>query len=133
MICKWHIIPLFLSYGQRQLTKFTLHSGGTAVTSMNPIAKELWEEGVVIETFKLVSQGQFNEEGVKDLFYKVAERPGCSATRRIDHNITDLQGMSLLNPTSMFPCTSPNRTLRSFRSLARSDAFKNVPLLGTMV
>ncbi|KAK8853496.1 hypothetical protein IAR55_004203 [Kwoniella newhampshirensis] len=65
--------------------------GGTAVTSMNPIAKELWEEGVVIETFKLVSQGEFNEKGVRELFEKVAERPGCSATRRIDHNITDLQ------------------------------------------
>ncbi|OCF44566.1 hypothetical protein I317_01639 [Kwoniella heveanensis CBS 569] len=65
--------------------------GGTAVTSMNPIAKELWEEGVVIESFKLVSQGQFNEAGVRELFAKVAERPGCSATRRIDHNITDLQ------------------------------------------
>ncbi|WRT69927.1 uncharacterized protein IL334_006918 [Kwoniella shivajii] len=65
--------------------------GGTGVTSMNPIAKELWEEGVVIDTFKLVSQGQFNEAGVRELFAKVAERPGCSATRRIDHNITDLQ------------------------------------------
>nr|XP_019001254.1 uncharacterized protein I203_05959 [Kwoniella mangroviensis CBS 8507]OCF64715.1 hypothetical protein I203_05959 [Kwoniella mangroviensis CBS 8507] len=65
--------------------------GGTGVTSMNPIAKELWEEGVIIDTFKLVSQGTFNEEGIRDLFGKVAERPGCSATRRIDHNITDLQ------------------------------------------
>ncbi|WWC72324.1 uncharacterized protein I206_106286 [Kwoniella pini CBS 10737] len=65
--------------------------GGTGVTSMNPIAKELWEEGVIIDTFKLVSQGEFNEKGVIELFEKVAERPGCSATRRIDHNITDLQ------------------------------------------
>ncbi|WVR09658.1 hypothetical protein IAU60_006733 [Kwoniella sp. DSM 27419] len=65
--------------------------GGTAVTSMNPIAKELWEEGVVIESFKLVSQGEFNEAGVRELFADVAKRPGCSATRRIDHNITDLQ------------------------------------------
>ncbi|WWC92039.1 uncharacterized protein L201_006993 [Kwoniella dendrophila CBS 6074] len=65
--------------------------GGTGVTSMNPIAKELWEEGVIIDTFKLVSSGKFNEEGIKELFAKVAEKPGCSATRRIDHNLTDLQ------------------------------------------
>ena len=66
---------------------------------MNPIAKELWEEGVAIESFRLVSQGQFEEEGVKKLFFDVGKQPGSSATRRIDHNITDLQGsvMSLLH------------------------------------
>lgn len=59
---------------------------------MNPIAKELWEEGVAIDSFRLVSEGRFEEEGVKKLFFDVAKRPGSSATRRIDHNITDLQG-----------------------------------------
>jgi 5-oxoprolinase (ATP-hydrolysing) len=68
-------------------------SGGTGVTSMNPVAKELWEEGVAIESFQLVSQGQFEEEGVRKLFMEVGNRPGCSATRRIDHNLTDLQGL----------------------------------------
>jgi 5-oxoprolinase (ATP-hydrolysing) len=60
---------------------------------MNPISKELWEEGVSIKSFRLVSQGKFEEQGVRDLFGEVAKYPGCSATRRIDHNITDLQGM----------------------------------------
>jgi N-methylhydantoinase B/oxoprolinase/acetone carboxylase alpha subunit len=69
-----------------------MSSGGTGVTSMNPVAKELWEEGLAVESFRLVSQGQFEEEAVKQLFMDVAKRPGCSATRRIDHNITDLQG-----------------------------------------
>lgn len=58
---------------------------------MNPKAKELWEEGVSIKTFKLVSRGHFDEEGVTELFNKVGEYPGCSATRRLDHNISDLK------------------------------------------
>jgi 5-oxoprolinase (ATP-hydrolysing) len=59
---------------------------------MNPISKELWEEGVAVKSFRLVSQGVFEEQGVRDLFNEVAKYPGCSATRRIDHNLTDLQG-----------------------------------------
>lgn len=73
-----------------------MSSGGTGVTSMNPVAKELWEEGLAVESFRLVSEGQFEEEAVKQLFMDVAKRPGCSATRRIDHNITDLQGQLIL-------------------------------------
>ncbi|KAK4687972.1 5-oxoprolinase (ATP-hydrolyzing), partial [Tremellales sp. Uapishka_1] len=65
--------------------------GGSSVTSMNPVATQLWEEGVAVKTFKLVSQGVFHEEGVKELFDAAGRYPGCSATRRIDHNITDLQ------------------------------------------
>jgi 5-oxoprolinase (ATP-hydrolysing) len=61
---------------------------------MNPISKELWEEGVAVKSFRLVSQGVFEEQGVRDLFNEVAKYPGCSATRRIDHNLTDLQGES---------------------------------------
>ncbi len=30
---------------------------------MNPKAKELWEEGVSVKTFKLVSEGVFHEQG----------------------------------------------------------------------
>lgn len=60
---------------------------------MNPISKELWQEGMCVGTFKLVSGGHFDEEGVIALFQKAGEYPGTSATRRIDHNLTDLQGM----------------------------------------
>ena len=65
--------------------------GGTGVTSMNPIARYLWEEGLAVESFKLVSGGKFEEEAVTKLFNDVADRPGCSASRRIDHNLTDLR------------------------------------------
>jgi len=62
---------------------------------MNPISKELWEEGLQVTTFKLVSQGDFDEARVVELFNEAGKYPGTSATRRIDHNITDLQGRSL--------------------------------------
>ncbi|KIY50075.1 hypothetical protein FISHEDRAFT_72121 [Fistulina hepatica ATCC 64428] len=65
--------------------------GGTSVTSMNPISKELWQEGVVVKSFLLCSQGRFDEEGFRKLFSEPAKYPGSSATRRIDHNITDIQ------------------------------------------
>lgn len=63
---------------------------------MNPVAKELWEKGLAVESFRLVSEGKFEEEAVNQLFMDVDKRPGCSATRRIDHNITDLQGKLIL-------------------------------------
>nr|XP_031858199.1 uncharacterized protein CI109_006441 [Kwoniella shandongensis]KAA5525271.1 hypothetical protein CI109_006441 [Kwoniella shandongensis] len=65
--------------------------GGSGVTAMNAVSKELWEEGIAVKTFKLVSAGKFDEEGIVSMLEDVGKRPGCSASRRIDHNITDLQ------------------------------------------
>ncbi len=65
--------------------------GGNGVTSMNPKAKELWEEGLAVKSFKIVSEGVFREDDIKKLFAEAGNHPGCSATRRIDHNITDIQ------------------------------------------
>lgn len=61
------------------------------MTGMNPVARELWHEGVSVKTFKLVSEGKFDEEGVRELFAQPAKYPGGSATRNIGHNITDLK------------------------------------------
>ncbi len=65
--------------------------GGAGITAMSPNSRELWQEGVSIKSFKLVSQGHFDEEGITKLFAKVAEMPGCSATRNINHNLNDLR------------------------------------------
>lgn len=73
------------------------HSGGTSVTSMNPISKELWQEGLSVTTFKLVSEGHFDEDGVRELFRKAGDYPGSSMTRRIDHNLTDLHAAIAAN------------------------------------
>lgn len=58
---------------------------------MNPAAKELWQEGASFESFKLVSEGHFDEAGVAEAFAIPGTYPGSSATRRLDHNLTDLQ------------------------------------------
>uniref|UniRef100_A0A0W0EUW7 Putative 5-oxoprolinase n=1 Tax=Moniliophthora roreri TaxID=221103 RepID=A0A0W0EUW7_MONRR len=88
--------------------------GGTSVTSMNPISKELWQEGVRLNDIFPASKLSYSvrrvnsmrtvgterqyyepfsyaQEGFRELFAEPGKYPGSSATRRIDHNITDAQ------------------------------------------
>ncbi|KAJ9214561.1 hypothetical protein DTO166G4_3794 [Paecilomyces variotii] len=65
--------------------------GGIGITSMVPDSKELWQEGMAVRSMKIVSSGVFLEEEIRDLFNKVAEYPGCSATRRLNDNISDIK------------------------------------------
>jgi 5-oxoprolinase (ATP-hydrolysing) len=65
--------------------------GGIGITSMIPDSKELWQEGMAVKSIKIVSEGVFLENEVRELFNKVAENPGCSATRRIGDNISDIK------------------------------------------
>lgn len=65
--------------------------GGIGITSMIPDSKELWQEGMMVKSMKIVSSGVFLEDEVRDLFNRVAEYPGCSATRRLNDNISDLK------------------------------------------
>ena len=65
--------------------------GGIGITSMIPDSKELWQEGMMVKSMKIVSKGVFLEDEVRDLFNKVAEHPGCSATRRLNDNISDIR------------------------------------------
>ncbi|KAJ9201029.1 hypothetical protein DTO164E3_3778 [Paecilomyces variotii] len=65
--------------------------GGIGITSMVPDSKELWQEGMAVKSMKIVSSGVFLEEEIRDLFNKVAEYPGCSATRRLNDNISDIK------------------------------------------
>ncbi|KAK7962240.1 uncharacterized protein PG986_003065 [Apiospora aurea] len=65
--------------------------GGKGITSMMPESKELWEEGINIKSMKIVSGGRFLEEDVRAAFAKAGEFPGCSATRRIADNLSDLK------------------------------------------
>lgn len=46
-----------------------------------------------VKSFLLCSGGKFDEQGFRELFAEPAKYPGSSATRRIDHNITDIQGV----------------------------------------
>ncbi|CZR65608.1 probable oxoprolinase [Phialocephala subalpina] len=71
--------------------------GGKGITSMVPDSKELWEEGVNIKSLKIVSGGTFLEGDIRAAFDAAANFPGCSATRRIDDNLSDLKAQISAN------------------------------------
>lgn len=71
--------------------------GGIGVTAMIPNSKELWQEGVSIKSFKLVSGGKFDEKGIKRIFEEPAKYPGSSATRNLHNNLSDLKAQISAN------------------------------------
>lgn len=72
--------------------------GGITAGSMPPHSRELFQEGAAIKSEKLVSEGKFNEERVIKLFYKEpAKYPGCSGTRCLADNMSDLRAQVSAN------------------------------------
>ena len=72
--------------------------GGIAAGSMPPNSTELWQEGAAIESFLMVKEGVFDEEGLTYLLYdKPASYPGCSGTRTLRDNIADLKASVAAN------------------------------------
>jgi 5-oxoprolinase (ATP-hydrolysing) len=72
--------------------------GGIAAGSMPANSTELWQEGTAIESFKMVKEGVFDEEGIIKLFYEIpASYPGCSGTRTLKDNIADLKAAAASN------------------------------------
>lgn len=71
--------------------------GGKGITSMMPESKELWEEGINVDTMKIVSGGNFLEDQVCAAFKRAGEFPGCSVTRRMADNISDLKAQVSAN------------------------------------
>lgn len=66
--------------------------GGIAPGSMPPNSTELWQEGVAVETFKMVKEGVFDEKGLKHILVDIpASYPGCSGSRTLRDNIADLK------------------------------------------
>ncbi|TLD20876.1 5-oxoprolinase (ATP-hydrolysing) [Venturia nashicola] len=66
--------------------------GGIAPGSMPPNSTELWQEGVAVETFKMVKEGVFDEQGLEYILVDIpASYPGCSGTRTLRDNIADLK------------------------------------------
>lgn len=65
---------------------------------MHPGAKELWEEGAAIISFKLLSEGKFDEEGItKILLEEPAKYPGCYGSRHLSDNLSDLRAQVAAN------------------------------------
>ncbi|KAH8682020.1 Hydantoinase B/oxoprolinase-domain-containing protein [Xylariales sp. PMI_506] len=71
--------------------------GGKGITSMMPESKQLWEEGINVKSLKIVSGGVFLDDEVRAAFEKAGEYPGCSPTRRIADNISDLKAQTSAN------------------------------------
>lgn len=72
--------------------------GGILPGSMPPHSRELFQEGAAIESEKLVTEGTFNEEKMIELLYKKpAEGDGCSGTRCLADNLSDLKAQVAAN------------------------------------
>ncbi|KAJ4387529.1 hypothetical protein N0V93_008124 [Gnomoniopsis smithogilvyi] len=72
--------------------------GGVLPGSMPPNSAALWQEGAAIESTKLVSEGVFNEEEItRLLLHEPAQHPGCSGSRKIADNISDLKAQIAAN------------------------------------
>lgn len=65
---------------------------------MPPNSTTLAEEGAAIKSFKLVDGGVFQEQGItKLLLHDPALHPGCSGTRNLRDNISDLKAQVAAN------------------------------------
>lgn len=72
--------------------------GGIQPGSMPPHSTELWQEGVAVETFKIVKEGVFDDAGLHEILVDIpASYPGCSGTRTLKDNIADLQAAIAAN------------------------------------
>lgn len=72
--------------------------GGITAGSMPPFSKHLWEEGAMIQGFKVVKKGVFDEEGLIDLLYhQPSKYPGCAGARSLWDDISDLKAQIAAN------------------------------------
>ena len=65
--------------------------GGLGGNPHNPAAIVRQEEGVSFESTFAVRDGVFNEEEIVEAFMRAGDFPGCKATKRLDHNISDIK------------------------------------------
>ncbi|PWZ02971.1 Hydantoinase B/oxoprolinase [Testicularia cyperi] len=72
--------------------------GGITAGSMPPTSKTLFEEGARIKSFKIVSEGKFDRQGlVRYMLEEPAQYPGCSGTRCFRDVESDLQAQIAAN------------------------------------
>lgn len=64
---------------------------------MPPHSKNLLEEGASFKSFKLVKEGVFQEEAIVNELMKPGEIPGCSGTRNLSDNLSDLKAQVAAN------------------------------------
>ncbi|GAW00676.1 hydantoinase B oxoprolinase [Lentinula edodes] len=97
--------------------------GGVRAGSMPPFSKTIEQEGAQILSYKLVKQGHFDEEGITDLMYhQPAKYPGCSGTRTLSDNISDLKAQVSANHRGaiLIKLTVVSSTCLLFKKLPRT-------------
>ncbi|KAL4977969.1 Hydantoinase B/oxoprolinase-domain-containing protein [Aspergillus desertorum] len=65
-------------------------------TSMPPNSTELWQEGASIRSFKLIHGGEFDEKGITVILLRPGRYPGCTGSRHIQDNLSDLKAQALI-------------------------------------
>ncbi|GIY74388.1 5-oxoprolinase [Caerostris darwini] len=71
--------------------------GGLTPGSMPPHSTSLLQEGATFVSFKLVKDGVFQEEEIIELLKAPANLPGCSGTRNLSDNLSDLRSQVAAN------------------------------------
>lgn len=80
--------------------------GGWKGTSMPPDSTELWQESAAIKSFFLVKDGRFDEEGICKILLEPGKFPGCTGSRRLNDNLSDLKAqIAANNKGSQLICT----------------------------
>lgn len=72
--------------------------GGILPGSMPPSSTELWQEGAAFYSELLVTEGEFQIDMLKKILVDIpAKYPGCSGTRRLSDNISDVKAQIAAN------------------------------------
>lgn len=71
--------------------------GGSAPGSMPPDSHSIFEEGAVFKSFKIVKGGVFQEEALIEKLMEPSKYPGCSGTRNLHDNLSDLKAQVAAN------------------------------------
>ncbi|CAJ0565520.1 unnamed protein product, partial [Mesorhabditis spiculigera] len=71
--------------------------GGLVPGSMPPNATELLQEGATFVSFKIVDRGNFQEEELTKMLNAPSKIKGCSGTRQLNDNISDLKAQIAAN------------------------------------
>jgi 5-oxoprolinase (ATP-hydrolysing) len=71
--------------------------GGWKGTSMPPDSTELWQEGAAIKSFFLVRDNHLDEAGMCELLLAPGRYPGCTGSRRLGDNMSDLKAQIAAN------------------------------------
>ncbi|XP_054168710.1 5-oxoprolinase-like [Oppia nitens] len=71
--------------------------GGLTPGSMPPHSTSIYEEGAAIISFKLVKDGVFQEKGITDILMSPSKYKGCSGTRNLSNNLSDLRAQVAAN------------------------------------